>query len=230
MFAVVGVEDHDNHYLARRRGADYHVAHQSRVFAGVVERVAALEAETFRLGADGVRRVALQIAQVDVEHLVEAVGDVESQRGSAFDVAARRDLLVREPAFVGEGELQFVAVEGLFRRAQTRAHLGQLDLADAGQLVAHLLGLEPQLFRVGQVLPLAASAHPEVGAERLLAQRRFTKLTATPSMKRRRLLRICTSTTSPGTVIGTNTTCSLYRPIALPSAARVVISNPSIKG
>ena len=84
----------------------------------------------------------------------------------------RRDLLVREPAFVGEGELQFVAVEGLFRRAQTRAHLGQLDLADAGELVAHLAGLEAQLLVVGQVLPLAAAANAEVRAERLDAHRR----------------------------------------------------------
>ena len=36
----------------------------------------------------------------------------------------------------------------------------------------HLLGLETQLLGVGQILPLTATTHTEVWAERLLTQRR----------------------------------------------------------
>ena len=39
------------------------------------------------------------------------------------------------------------------------------------ELVVNLLGLESQLLLVGQILPLASAANPEVRAERLLAQR-----------------------------------------------------------
>ena len=88
------------------------------------------------------------------------------------DLAARPDLLAREPATVGEGEFELVAVELCAGRAQTRRDFGQRDPADARQLVADLFGLEAQLLPVGQVLPLAAAADAEMLAEGLLAQRR----------------------------------------------------------
>jgi hypothetical protein len=40
-------------------------------------------------------------------------------------------------------------------------------MADAGEIVHHLLLFETQLGRVGQVLPLTAAAHAEMAAERL---------------------------------------------------------------
>ena len=49
----------------------------------------------------------------------------------------------------------------------------QGDLADAGQLVAHLPGFEAQLLLVGKVLPLAAAADAEMLTEGLGAQGRF---------------------------------------------------------
>ena len=170
---VVAVEDHDHHHLARRGRADDHVAHQPLVRTGVVERVAVLHAEPLGLHADAVRRVGLQPAFADVQHLVEHPRDVESHGRRVADVARRLDLLARQPAAVGEGEFEFVAVELRLGRAEAGRDLRQLDLADARQLVADLIGLEAQLLPVGQVLPLAAAADAEMLAERLGPQGRF---------------------------------------------------------
>ena len=171
---VVLAEHHDHHHLARRSRADDHVAHQPPVFAGVVERVAVFDAEASGLGADVIRRIGLKPALVDVQHLVEHVGNMESERGRGIEVRPALHLFARQPAAVGEGEFELVAVKPGLLRPQTGRDLRQCDLADARQLVAHLLGLEAQLFLVGQVLPLAAPANPEMGAEGLRAQRRFS--------------------------------------------------------
>ena len=168
---VVGAEDHDNHDLARRSGAHDHVAHQPLVRACIVERVTVLETETFGFQPDVVRRIGLEPAFADVEHLVEHARNVESGGRSGLDVAAGRHFLVREPPPVGEGEFELVAVELRLRRTHARGDLGQSDLADARQLIAHLVGLEAQLLLVGQILPLAAAADPEVLAEGLGPQR-----------------------------------------------------------
>ena len=136
------------------------------MLACVVEGVAFGHAETFHLVAYGVRRVGLQPAAVDVEYLVEHVGYVESKGRALFDVAACGNLVVGEPAAVGEGEFELVAVELRAGRSEARFYLGQGDLAYACQLVAHLFGLEAQLFVVRQVLPFAAAAYAEMFAER----------------------------------------------------------------
>ena len=172
LLPLVGMENHDHHHLARRGGADDHVAHQPPVLARIVERIAVFEAETPGFFPDRIRRIGLQPAFFDVQHFVEHTGDVESQRRGIGDLALFGDLLVGEPAPLGEGELQLVAVKTGFGRGQAGRDFRQLDLTDTGKLVAHLLGLETQLFGVGQILPLAAAADPEMGAERLFAQRR----------------------------------------------------------
>ena len=99
---------------------------------------------------------------------------MESERGRGIEVRPALHLFARQPAAVGESEFEFVAVKPGLLRTQTGRDLRQCDLADARQLVAHLLGLEAQLLLVGQVLPLTAPANPEMGAESLRAQRRFS--------------------------------------------------------
>ena len=89
---------------------------------------------------------------------------MKSHGGRIADVARRLDLLARQPAAVGEGEFEFVAVKPGLLRTQTGRDLRQCDLADARQLVAHLLGLEAQLLLVGQILPLTAPANPEMAS------------------------------------------------------------------
>ena len=65
---------------------------------------------------------------------------MESQRGAGVDVASGGNLLVGHPAARCEGEFQLVAVELRLGRGEAGADGGQLDLADAGELVAHLYG------------------------------------------------------------------------------------------
>lgn len=142
------------------------------MLAGVVERIAVLEAVAANLGANGVRRFGLQPALADVEHLVEHVRDMEPHGGSRLDIASGRHLFAREPPAVGKGELEFVAVELRTGRAEAGCDFGQLDLPDTRQLVANLRRLEGQLFGVGQVLPLAAAAYAEVLAKGFGTQRR----------------------------------------------------------
>ena len=54
-------------------------------------------------------------------------------------------------------------------RAEDRAYLGQFDLADAGEVIDDLLLFVLELFGIGQDLPLASAAHPEMLASRLTA-------------------------------------------------------------
>ena len=122
--ALLRAEDHDHHHLTRRGRADDQVAHQPRMFAGIVERIAVFEAEAFGFEPDGVRRIGLQPALADVKHLVEHVRDVESHGRRGVEIGAAFDLLARQPAAVGEGELQFVAVETRLGRAQAGAISG----------------------------------------------------------------------------------------------------------
>ncbi len=170
--AVVLVEDDDRHHFARRGGAYDERAHQPLVGAGVMERVSVLDAEALDFEAYAVGYVGLQPAAVYVEHLVEAAGDMESQRRRRLDLVCAGYLLVGKPAAVGEGKFEFVAIVLRCCRAQARPYLGQLDASYAVELVGHLLRLLPQLLVVGQVLPLAAAANAEVRAERLDAHRR----------------------------------------------------------
>ena len=142
------------------------------MLAGVVERVAVIETEFLDSQTNRIRWIALQVAVVDVEHLIEHARDVESERGRSLQIGTRSHLLKRQPTAVGKGKFELVAVVARLGRGQAGANLGQGNLTDAGELIAHLLGLEAQLLLVGQILPLATSTHPEVGAEGLRAQRR----------------------------------------------------------
>lgn len=170
--AVVLVEYYAKHYFASRGGTDDYSAHQPCVFANIVERIAVIDAETFYLVADFVRRVALQPAFANVENLVEHVRNMESECGSGSDFAALRNLVIRQPTAVGEREFEFIAVEQLLLRTQTRTDFGQLHLTYTRKLVAYLLGLVTQLLFVRQVLPFAAAAHAEVFAHGFGAHRR----------------------------------------------------------
>ena len=92
--AVVLVEDDDRHHFARRGGAYDERAHQPLVGAGVMERVSVLDAEALDFEAYAVGDVGLQPAAVYVEHLVEAAGDMESQRRRRLDLVCAGYLLV----------------------------------------------------------------------------------------------------------------------------------------
>ena len=81
------------------------------MLAGVVKRIAAGDAELAHSHADRVRRIGLQPAFADVEHLVEHIGNMEAQRFVVGKLGARSHLLVGQPAFTGEGEFQFVTIE-----------------------------------------------------------------------------------------------------------------------
>ncbi len=170
--AVILAKDHDDHHLARRGGADRDVAHQARMFAGIMERITLIEAELLDRLTNRIRGIALQVAVVDIEHLVKHARDVESEGRRSLQVGTRGHLLEGEPTAIGKGKFELVAVVARLGRGQTGANLGQGHLADARQLIAHLLGLEAQLLLVGQVLPLTSAADPEMGAEGLRAQGR----------------------------------------------------------
>ena len=75
-------------------------------------------------------------------------------------------LLPCQIPLVGTAEVELVAVFLRLHAAQDGTELRQVHLANASQLVVHLLLLELELLFVGQVLPLAAATHAEVLAER----------------------------------------------------------------
>ena len=75
------------------------------------------------------------------------------------------NLLFSEITLIGASKVQFVTILLRLYAAKDRTKFWQLHLANAMQLVIHLLLLELQLLWVGQILPLAASTHAKVLTE-----------------------------------------------------------------
>ena len=113
------------------------------------------------------------MALSNIEHLVEATGNVEAHSGCCGDVATLGNLLVGKPALVGKGKFELVAVLACALRAKTGAHLRDIQVADTHQLVLYLLGLLVELLLIGQTLPLTATTYAKVLAEWLYAQWRL---------------------------------------------------------
>ena len=88
--------------------------------------------------------------------------------GSSFQtlrLVVRQLYLLGQIALVGTAEVQLVAILLRLHAAEDGLELGQFHLADARQLVVHLLLLHAKLFVVGHLLPLTSSAHAEMLAE-----------------------------------------------------------------
>ena len=75
-------------------------------------------------------------------------------------VLARPDLLAREPAVVGEGEFEFVAVKERFRRTQDRTDCGQFDFSDPAELVG-----DRKMGLIKYVMSLMNAARLGIGAQ-----------------------------------------------------------------
>lgn len=110
---LVLVEEGEHHHqVARRRRADHQRPHESLLRAQVEEGISLVrQAIILDRQADLVGDVVLQPALVYVEHLVEHAGNVEPDPVHLLERLAGKDLLLRQPFLVGEGELQLVAVE-----------------------------------------------------------------------------------------------------------------------
>ena len=117
--------------------------------------------------ADGVRGFALQMALLDVEHLVEEAAHVEAQAQEFFRAEGLPVFARQQPAMVREGEFQLVAVMIGLGGAQDGGDFRKIQVADAGELIDDLLLLESDLHRIGQRLPGAAAAVLEMRAEGL---------------------------------------------------------------
>jgi hypothetical protein len=74
-------------------------------------------------------------------------------------------LLLCQIALVGTAEVEFVAIILCLDATEDRLELWQFNLPDTMQLVINLLLFEFQLFRIGQILPLATTADTEMLAE-----------------------------------------------------------------
>ena len=164
---VVAEEGEHHHQVARRRESDDERA-QKALLAAQVEIF-----ETMRLGivanpvADGIRRLGLQMTLGDVDHLVEQPRHVEAEAGLVVVQLGVGHLIGREPALVRKRELQFVPIIQVLLRRHHRHLLRQFDVADARQIVPDLRRLEFKLPFVGDVLPFASAALPEMPAHGL---------------------------------------------------------------
>ena len=175
--------------------AEHEEAEQPLATCLLVGREPALDEEPPRLVEERVHPLRLDQASLDVEDRVVAVRLVEPD-GDALAPAPRRD-----------GELHLVAVAVGLLGAHDRPDLGAGEAADALEHVRHLLGLERELGRVGDVLEPAAAAAPEVRTGRCHAMGgRPSIASMTPRPKRERACSSRTCTRSPGTPPGTKTT------------------------
>ncbi|OAV63840.1 hypothetical protein Barb4_04672 [Bacteroidales bacterium Barb4] len=133
--------------------------------------------------ADAVGDLLLQVAFADVQHLVKHARNVETEGVHLRKGIAGGNLLVRQPSFVGKGELQLVAVENRLLRTQNGEGFLRLHLADARQAVRHLLLLVFKLFAVREMLPFAAAAYAEMLAERFCPQGRIRMKADDPAFR-----------------------------------------------
>ena len=125
-----------------------------------------LQTVVFDRQPDAVGDVVLQPAFADVEHFVEHARNVEPQRVHVVELRPAFHFRFGEPFFVGESKFQFVAVESRVPCPFDGEQFADFDLADARQVIDHLLLFVPELCFVGEMLPFASSAHPEVLAKR----------------------------------------------------------------
>ena len=111
----LAAETEHEHVLAGGSGAYDHRTQETPVLAQIVETQSMVDGVLLDEQADGIGRFALQMAFPDVQHLVEEAADMESQ-SKPLRVGQRAEILAREePATIGKGVFQFVAVMvGLF--------------------------------------------------------------------------------------------------------------------
>ena len=108
-----------------------------------------------------------EVAGVDMQHLVKAVGNMESQSGCEGDTLLH--FFGRKPLVVGKGELQFVAVFVYLVAAQDRRDRWQFHMPDAAEVILDLSLFPDELFLVWQDLPFAPTADAIVAATCLAA-------------------------------------------------------------
>ena len=140
----------------------------------VVERDTQLACILADAIADAVVDIGHQVTLGDVQHLVEAVGDMEAQSVGVIHIlqsACGADSVPAQPFAVGEGKLQFIAVFVYLFAAEDRGYLWQFDLSYSCQVIHYLLLLMAQLFLIGQDLPLASAALAIVLTHGLAAHR-----------------------------------------------------------
>ena len=166
---LVIMELDENHPLSGVGVANHYVAQQTVLLSEVEECHACGEGIVAYGVANLVVQVVHQPALLDGQNLVEGSGDVKSDAVHIVERSALGYLLACQPALVAAAELQLVAIFLGMHRSHDGAELWQFYLANACQLVVHLLLLGFELLLVGQVLPLASSADTEMLAHRLFA-------------------------------------------------------------
>ena len=165
-------EADDEHDLAGFGGPDEHVAEKTAVLPDVVEFVAVVDAELLDKQADRIGWLRLEPAFLDVQDLVEELAHVEAQAHPVVLGNRIGILAVKHPALAGRAEFQLVTVKLRALGGECRTDFRHLQVADADQLVVHLLPFGFELHLVGQGLPPAAAADAEMLAERLEPVRR----------------------------------------------------------
>lgn len=146
----------------------YHqCAQESLLGAQVIERQSVGFGEILDEQAQLVGQSVLQMAPLDVEHLVKRSRDVESGSIAVGKFLAAVELLECEPASVGKCVLHLIAVVPYLLGAEYRSDFRERYLGYALKAVLHLLLLVLQLILVGQMLPAATAAYAEMLASRL---------------------------------------------------------------
>ena len=164
------MELYDDHPFACGRISDDDVAQKSRLGAKIEESQTVLDGIVAYLIADAIVQVIHQPAFLDGQDLVEGPCDVETDGRHTFQAHAlffgeALNLLFCQIPLVGTAKVEFVAVFLCLYAAKNGAELRQFHFSDAMQLVIDLLLFELELFLIGQVLPLAATANTEMVTE-----------------------------------------------------------------
>ena len=94
---------------------------------------------------------------------------MEADCPGLLELLARSNLFFRQPNLIGKTELKLVSVAPGLLRTENGIALWQGNLADALQVVHHLLLLVAELVLVGKYLPLASTANAIMWAEGLRA-------------------------------------------------------------
>jgi hypothetical protein len=169
----VAAGDQVDHELARiLSGPDDQISQKAYVLSSIIRSPFLFQGQLTHL-IDHLRaRRTLQVADVEIQNLVKASGNVQSQSKASIQILATRYFSACQPATGPEGELHLVSILKLLGRRQNGTDFDRGQPPDSTEKIFHLLPFERELSFIISVLPTTASTSSEMRATRLDAVRR----------------------------------------------------------
>lgn len=167
---IVGKAEQD-HDLANGADAQHEISHETGVVARIPKAEAMLYGQLFGGDSNLVGGFGLKPAVLDVDGFIEGTGFMKAEDILLVGNFAV-DFFFREPAPVGEGEFEFIAIVGIGVGPQYGLELEDIEFTDSEEGIFYEELFVGKLAVVVEMLPAASATNLEVITEGLYALRR----------------------------------------------------------